>query len=454
MDQEQENSTLLNEGPVFKALCSIMVPMAIMMTTNVAFSYLDAWYISRLGADALNAMDISFPMINLCSAVIYGGLGTGVSAAVARKYAVKDNEKSKTCLKTGFLLAIPLSLVFTLGIILGKSFLFTEARNEASREMAYDYCFWYFLFISIMAIGAVTSSAMRGAGYAKKPAIYSLICMGLNAILTPIFTFDELNLGFTTLPIGLGMGIKGAAISTVVVYTIFTLFLVKDLLTGNQGFKLKSIKFTPDREIIREIFSASAIAALLPMLTNVAIIIIIKVMSTKSAILVDAFSLAKRFELYLIQLTVCLGAGTMVVVGASHAINDLERVKATLKMSMKILFLFGIPITLFMVWGNSYYYLSLTQEQSILNEGNTYFKYGALNMLFTCALILMNFSFQGIGRPGRPIPFTLFSVVFFQGLAGYFIIKNGYDTSLYYSIISAGTTVTFFLILRRFYKSL
>lgn len=454
LNQEQDNTTLLNDGPVFKAICSIMVPMAIMMTTNVAFSYLDAWYISRLGADALNAMDISFPLINLCSAVLYGGLGTGVSAAVARKYAVKDHQRSEICLKTGLILAIPLSLLFTFGIVICKSFLFTEARNETSRAMAYDYCFWYFLFIIIMAIGAVTSSAMRGAGYAKRPAIYSLICMALNAILTPIFAFDSINLGFTELSFGLDMGIKGAAISTVIVYTIFTLFLVRDLFTGNQGFKLVSLKWQPDRQILEDIFKASSIAALLPLITNLVIIVILKVMSSKSDVLVDAFSLAKRFELYLIQLTVCLGAGTMVVMGASHATENHERVREILETSLKVLFLVGIPITLFMVFGNEIYYSSLTQDEEIIAEGKSYFLFASLNMLFTCAIILMNFSFQGISKPARPIPFSLFSVIVIQGAAGVFLIGQGYNSSIYYGLISIGTTITFCLIMNRFIKSI
>ncbi|MCH2207827.1 MAG: MATE family efflux transporter [Lentisphaerales bacterium] len=454
LNQEQDNTSLLNEGPVFKAICSIMLPMAIMMTTNVAFSYLDAWYISRLGSDALNAMDISFPLINLCSAVLYGGLGTGVSVAVARKYALKDHNLSETCLKTGLVLAIPLSLLFTFGIILGKSFLFTEARNEISRTMAYDYCFWYFLFITFMAVGAVTSSAMRGAGYAKRPAIYSLICMALNALFTPIFAFKSINLGFTQLNFGLDMGIKGAAISTVVVYTIFTLFLIRDLIAGNQGFKIITLKWQLDKQILKDIFKASSIAALLPLITNLVIIIILKVMSSKSDVLVDAFSLAKRFELYLIQLTVCLGAGTMVVMGASHATENYKRVREVLRTALKVLFLVGIPITLFMVFGNEIYYSSLTQDEAIIAEGKSYFLFASLNMLFTCAIILMNFSFQGISKPAKPIPFSLFSVIVIQGCAGIYLISQGYSSSIYYALISVGTTITFCLILNRFLKSI
>ena len=454
MSQEQDNTALLNEGPVFKAVCSIMVPMAIMMTANVAFSYLDAWYISRLGSDALNAMDVSFPLINLCSAVLYGGLGTGVSVAVARKYAVKDHERSETCLKTGIVLALPLSLIFTLGVIFGKGLLFGEAKNLTSRNMAYDYCYWYFMFIFIMAIGAVASSSMRGAGYARKPAIYSLICMVLNAILTPIFAFDSLNLGYIQMEFGLNLGIKGAAVSTVIVYTIFTLLLIKDLFAGSQGFKLTSFKWTPDKEILRNIFKASSIAALLPLVTNLVIILLLKVMSLKSDVLVDAFSLAKRFELYIIQLTVCLGAGTMVVMGASHATENTERVKEVLFTSFKILFFVATPVTVFMIFFSDLYYSSLTNSEAIISEGQKYFLYGSLNMLFTSAIILMNFSFQGIGRPSRPIPFSLFSVIVIQGIAGFFLIDGDYNTSIYYGLTSIGTTITFGFIVRRFLKTI
>lgn len=440
MKEKDDNSKLLTEGPVSKALNSIMVPMAIMMVTNVGFSYLDAWYISRLGQEALSAIDISFPLVNLCSAVLYGGLGTGVSAAVARRQAKNDQAGCQSSLKMGFLLAIPLALFFTLGITFGKDVIFSVADNDAIKEMAYEYCFWYFLPVIIMAWGAVTSSAMRGAGYAKKPAIYSLVCMAINAVLTPLFSFDY----------GLDMGIKGAAISTVIAYVIFSGFLLKDLVKGSQGFSLFDFKMKIDRGILKAIFTASAIAALLPMMTNIVIFIILKFMKGYSVDIQDAFSLAKRFELYAIQLTVCLGAATMVVIGASHENHD--RVKEILMKSIKMLFCIGVPITLFMAFGSEAYYSTLTSNTVIMEEGQKYFLFGGLNMLFTCAIILLNFAFQGMGRPAAPIPFSLSSVLLVQGGVGFFLISSGYNTSIYYGLISAATTITFFLILAKFLR--
>ncbi len=440
MQDDASNSSLLTQGPIIKALSSIMLPMAIMMFTSIGFSYLDAWFVSRLGHDALSAIDICFPLVNLCSAILYGGLGTGVSAAVARRHGKDDQNGALLSLKMGFLLAIPLALFFTLFVILGKDYILSVADTPAIKELAYEYCFWYFLPIVIMAFGAVASSAMRGVGNAKKPAIYGLICMVLNGILTPLFCFE----------IGLGMGMKGAAISTVICYSLMTILLVKDLVKGVKGFAKFNFSWQMDKEILRAIFFASSIAALLPMMTNIVIYIMLKIMSHSSLELMDAFSLAKRFELYAIQLTVCLGASTMVVIGASH--DNLQRVRDVLKTSMKFLFGIGIPITLLMMIDSDFYYTTLTSKKDILLEGQKYFLFGGLNMLFTCGIILMNFSFQGLGKPAAPIPFSLTSVVLVQGFAGAYIVSSGMKVEWFYSVVSLATMITFFLIFRRFRK--
>ena len=448
-----EESRFLNTAPVLQAVRSIAVPMLVMMLTNIGFSYLDIFYVARLGDEALNAVDICFPLVNLCSAVVYGGLGTGVSAAVSRRHAVGDDKASESSLKAGFLIAVPLSLLFTLPIIFGKSFLFSEAKSPAAREMAYDYCFWYFLFIILMALGAVASSAMRGSGNAKRPAFYSLICMAANAILTPIFCFSELHIGSLELGSGLGMGVKGAAISTVIAYTLFSMMLFYDLLTSKDGLKLSGFTFKIDKAIFSKILNASFIAALMPMMTNIVILFVLKFMSKRSDAMLDAFSLAKRFELYLIQLSVCLGAGAMVVIGASHATGNFERGKEAFRVSLKVLFSFAVPVVLFMFFGSQLYYMTLTENQQIITEGQQYFVWGSLNSLFLCGIIILNFCFQGLGRPALPLPFTLFSVLVIQGLGAALIIPNGYSPNIYYGLCSVGSLLTFLLVRKVFLRA-
>ncbi len=443
---------LLREGPVFKAICSIAVPMAVVMAVNAAFNYLDIWYISRLGSDALHAMDILFPYINLSSALIYGGLGTGVSVVVARQFAAQGQCNAETCLRAGLLIAIPLSLFFAAGVLFGSDFLFGAAANETSRQMARLYGFWYFLFIPVMAFGSVISAAMRGTGNAARPAVYSVLCILLKAVLTPLISFTSVSFPFMKCP-GLGLGMKGAAIATVISYSAFFFLLAGDWLRGSQGQRTARVRLRPEPAVFKGILTSGVIAAQIPLLAGIVLLLVLNVMGERNASLADAFSLAKRFELYWIQLTVCLGCGVMVVMSASRGGGNIQRVQEILRVALKIFFGFGIPVMLLMFFYSDVFYKSLTSSPGIVTEGKKYFTWGSLNMLFTLGFILLNFGFQGIGRPARPFPLLLFSVVLIQGGGGWLLRNEQFSTAGYYLLISGGSAVAFFLALRAFIKS-
>ncbi len=115
---QNHKAQLLTRGPVLRAIASIAIPMALVMVVNAVFSYLDLWFIARLGPDALHAMDVLFPYINLSNALVYAGLGTGVSVVVARQ-ATRGGASWEGVLKAGLVLAIPLSLIFVLGAVCG-----------------------------------------------------------------------------------------------------------------------------------------------------------------------------------------------------------------------------------------------------------------------------------------------------------------------------------------------
>ena len=82
---QNDKTQLLTRGPVLRAIASIAIPMVLVMVVNAVFSYLDLWFIARLGPDALHAMDVLFPYVSLSNALVYAGLGTGVSVVVARQ---------------------------------------------------------------------------------------------------------------------------------------------------------------------------------------------------------------------------------------------------------------------------------------------------------------------------------------------------------------------------------
>ena len=435
---QNDKAQLLTRGPVLKAIASIAIPMALVMVVNAVFSYLDLWFIARLGPDALHAMDVLFPYISLSNALVYAGLGTGVSVVVARQ-AGRGGASWEGVLKAGLLLAVPLSLIFVVGAACGKDVLLRALGTDASRAMAGVYSFWYFLFFPIMAFGAVISSAMRGSGHALRPALYSVGCIVLKAVLTPLLSYEAF---------GLGWGIQGAAVSTVIAYTLLFLLLIGDLYRGKQGLRIGRFKASPDRQVYQRIVRSGIVSAQVPVLASVVLLLVLDVMSARSVQMADAFSLAKRFELYLIQLTVCLGCGTMVVMSASLEASHASRVWAAMRTALKVLFVLGLPLVIGMSQFSDVFYRSLTSDSAIIYEGHKYFTYGGLHMLFTLAIILLNFGFQGIGRPFRALPYLVFSIVLVQGGGSWLLRSDLLDSSVYYLFISAGSALAFFMALR------
>ena len=302
--------------------------------------------------------------------------------------------------------------------------------------MAGVYSFWYFLFFPLMAFGSVMGAAMRGAGNAVRPAVYSIGCILLKAVLTPLLCFQ------------LNMGIRGAALATAVSFLLFFVLMATDLLRGTHGLSRAWLKVRPGSSVFAGILRSGFVAAQIPVLASVVLLIVLQVMSARSSALADAFSLAKRFELYLIQLTVCLGCGMMVVMGASKAAGNEHRVREALRASLKLLFWAAMPVALFMFFCSDLFYGSLTSDPVIINEGRKVFVWGGFHMLFTLGMILLNFGFQGIGRPIRALPFLLFSIGLVQGGGSWLLRNASIDSAGYYALISVGSAVAFLLALR------
>ncbi len=451
-----KNKQILTEGSIVKALASIAVPMFIMMFTAICFSWLDAWYIAKLGDAELTAIDISFPLITFSSSVIYGGLGTGVSAAIAAYSSSDKHAHTATGLRLGMWLAFFISVLITLVVIFaGRPILAQQLIDHPEIiELSYTYCFWYFLPFPIMGVGAVIASAMRGTGNAVRPMVYSLFSMILNAVLTPLFCYESSGAWYSSL--FLDMGIKGAALSTVAAYSLMTLLLVLDFFHERQGLKKCTSKIQNDekQQIFKRIISTSCIAALVPACTNFTIGISQAILANLSPATLDAYSLSKRYEQFLIMLAIPVCAANMIIISANLGRDNFTRIKESFILSFKVLLTINLVLGLFMFFQSELWFQSFTQNNEIFTEGSEYFKYAILHVIFIPLCIMINFAFQGLSTPARPLPFTLGSVFIFQGAACYFLVQHFQSSSQFYLTLGIGTFLAFSFCFMLFFKDL
>ena len=77
----------LLDGPIVPTLLRLAAPNVVVMTVQVAVTAGEAYFLGWLGADALAGVSLTFPLIMLMQTMSAGGMGGGVTAAVARASA-------------------------------------------------------------------------------------------------------------------------------------------------------------------------------------------------------------------------------------------------------------------------------------------------------------------------------------------------------------------------------
>lgn len=436
---------LLQRGSVLKAICSIAVPMAVVMAVNTLFSYLDIWFVSRLGDEALRAISMLFPYLNLSTSLIYAGLGTGVCVAVARHSRSTQDTGSWAWLKTGLVLIVPVWVVVCTILFCGQKLLFSDT-TASYRAIAVTYSFWYLAFFPVMAAGAVMAATMRGGGNTVRPALYSVICIVVKAVLTPVLSFGHVSFWGVSFEF-LDQGIRGVAIASGISYLLFLALMLLEFRQYRFGWLAKIWAVELQWRAFATVLRSAWVAILVPFLSCLVLMVALGVMDAQDSAAAEAFSLAKRFELYLIQLAVCLGSGTMVVISSSLAVKNYHRARETMRTALIILFLGGVPVMVWMFLRSEWFYQSLTSNESIIAFGRDYFVWGGISTLFTVGIIVLNFIFQAIGRPERALPFLALTILVVQG-GGSLILHVGLiDYIGYLVLISAGAAVSFALAL-------
>ena len=101
----------LTEGPVGRHLVDMTVPVLFGITTMMAQSLIDTWFIGRVGDAELAAYGFSFPILMIVTSVAIG-LGAGTSSVVARAIGADDHRRARR-LSTDSLL---LSFLITAGV--------------------------------------------------------------------------------------------------------------------------------------------------------------------------------------------------------------------------------------------------------------------------------------------------------------------------------------------------
>lgn len=235
--------TNLLEGKISKLIFKLSIPMILAQLINLLYNVVDRIYIGNYqdGLTAIGGVGACFPIIILISAfsALFGMGGAPLTAIELGK----DNQKqAQSILNTAFWLLIIISVI--LSVITGifkEQILLLFGANEVNLRYANEYLAIYLIGTPFVMLSLGLNQYITAQGKTLFAMISVLIGAVMNIALDPIFIFT------------LNMGVKGAALATVISQTASAFFVLCVLCGKNTLIKIKPLSHNPRWDTVKGI---------------------------------------------------------------------------------------------------------------------------------------------------------------------------------------------------------
>jgi len=212
-------------GSVKKLILSQAIPLTAAQVVHLLYNIVDRIYISRLkdvGDMALTGLGITFPVIVLIAAFT-ALFGSGGATLFSLARGRGDTDEAERIIGTVFTLLISSSVIlFTVCYAFRRPILFLFGASEQSYGFANQYLEFYLLGTPFSMLATGMNGYINAQGFPRIGMLTTVIGALINVILDPIFIF------------GLDMGVRGAAIATVISQAVSAIW-VFTFLTGKRA---------------------------------------------------------------------------------------------------------------------------------------------------------------------------------------------------------------------------
>ena len=232
----QQDKEFLGKAPVGRLLFKLALPTVIAQLVNMLYNVVDRIYIGHIegyGDLALTGVGVCLPLIMIVSAFA-ALVGSGGAPRASICMGQKDYDKAERILGGCFGLQLILSAVLSAVLLLwNKPLLLAFGASENTIQYATQY-------MSIYAIGTVfvqltlgMNAFISAQGFTRVSMLSVIIGALCNIALDPLFIY------------GFGLGVRGAAIATVLSQAASTVWILLFLLGKKTHLRLRPKYFVP-----------------------------------------------------------------------------------------------------------------------------------------------------------------------------------------------------------------
>lgn len=397
----------INFRQQFRLTIMLSLPAMLAQLSSIMMQYIDASMVGRLGADDSAAIGLVSTTLwlfwGICSAIT-----TGFSVQVAHRIGGKDNEGARKVLRQGLTSTLIFSAVITcIGLCIAKSLPHWLGGEDNICRQSSLYFVVFIAALPILSLNYLAGGMLRSAGNMKIPSILNIIMCVLDCIFNFFFIFPtrELSIGGVDMMMpGLGLGVLGAALGTVLAEILTALSMMWYLCARQPELKIIKEKgsFRPTKQVLKRAVNISV-----PMTVEHAVICgaqiaVTVIVAPLGVISIAANAFAVTAESLCYMPGYGIGDAATTLVGQSYGAGRRELMRRfgfiTVGLGMTVMSMMGV----LMYWGAPLVMELMSPVSSIRNLGVEVLRIEAWAEPMFAASIVAYGVFVGVGHTTVP----------------------------------------------------
>ncbi|MBQ7091403.1 MAG: MATE family efflux transporter [Clostridia bacterium] len=226
----QDQKALLGSAPLGKLLFKLSVPTVVAQLINMLYNVVDRIYIGHIpdtGSLALTGVGVCMPLIMIVSAFA-ALVGSGGAPRASIFMGKQDHDSAEKTLGNCFSTQVIVSVIITAALLIwNRPLLLAFGASENTIGYASNYMSIYAMGTLFVQLTLGMNAFITAQGFTRTAMVSVIIGAVSNIILDPVFIFV------------LDMGVKGAALATIISQSFSCIWVMSFLLGRKTLFKLK-----------------------------------------------------------------------------------------------------------------------------------------------------------------------------------------------------------------------
>ena len=356
-DKRQE---MLASESIGRLLFRLSAPAAVGSTVMASYNVINAIFIGQvIGPLGIAGVTVVFPL-QMLTMGIGMMIGMGGASLISRTLGASDIGKAERTLGNAIFYVLVLGVLFS-AVGLANSTFWLRLVGASETVLPYAKEYFDIVFLSVtFRIGAMGISQLISAeGNARVSMISHVTAFAVNIVLDVVFI------------IYLGMGIKGAAIATVLAEATSFLYTFHYYLFRNSTLKIRLKNLVPNMAVTREIVAVGFGSFVMTVGGSLTFSVILRTIGGYGGDMgVAVAGILQRTVMFVNIPLMSIGRGLQPILGFSYGSGRTDRALTAIKLSLTVATLFAILSFLIVFIFPGSLIRMFTPERSLISMGS------------------------------------------------------------------------------------